>query len=79
VRCRDQRFRLQIDLGMKKIEIENVLARSFAIFISVWSLLSGCADTREPAQPDSSSILRKSEGDHEVHGEVGVMYGHSAR
>jgi len=64
---------------MKKIEIENVLARSFAIFISVWSLLSGCADTKQATQADSNPILRQQESDHEVHGEVGVMYGHSAR
>jgi len=64
---------------MKKIEMGNVLARPFVIFISAWSLLSGCADTKQSAQADSNSILRKSESDHEVHGEVGVMYGHSAR
>jgi hypothetical protein len=56
-----------------------VSARLFAILITSWSLLSGCADTKQAAQGDSNSILRKSESDHEVHGEVGVMYGHSAR
>jgi len=64
---------------MKKIEMGNVLARPFVIFISAWSLLSACADTKQSAQADSNSILRKSESDHEVHGEVGVMYGHGAR
>src|SRR5207247_7969802 len=73
------RSRLQIDLRMKKIEMGNVLARACVIFISVWSLLSGCADTKQAAEADSNSILRKTETDHEVHGEVGVMYGHSAR
>jgi hypothetical protein len=56
-----------------------MLARVFVIFIAVWSLLSGCADTKQAAQADPDSILRKSDSDHEVHGEVGVMYGHSAR
>jgi hypothetical protein len=64
---------------MKKIEMGNVLARAFVIFISVWSLLSGCADTRQDAQADSHSVLRESDSDHEVHGEVGAMYGHTAR
>ena len=76
---RDQRSRLQVDLRIKKIEVGNVPPRAFAIFISVWSLLSGCADTKQPAQADSNSILGEPESDHEVHGEVGVMYGHSAR
>jgi hypothetical protein len=76
---RSQRSRVQIDLRMKKIEMGNVPARTFVIFISAWSLLSGCAGTKQSAQADSNSILRKSESDHEVHGEVGVMYGHSAR
>jgi hypothetical protein len=62
-----------------KIEIARVSARLFAILIASWSLLSGCADTKQAAQGDSNSIFRKSESDHEVHGEVGVMYGHSAR
>jgi hypothetical protein len=64
---------------MKKIEMVNVLARAFVIFIAVWSLLSGCADTKQAAQADSDSILRESDSDHEVHGEVGAMYGHTAR
>jgi len=57
----------------------KMIARVFVIFIAVWSLLSGCADTKQAEQADSDSILRKSDSDHEVHGEVGVMYGHSAR
>ena len=76
---RNQRSRVQFDLRMKKIEMGNVLARAFVIFISAWSFLPGCADTKQFAQADSNSILRKSDSDHEVHGEVGVMYGHSAR
>jgi hypothetical protein len=76
---RNQRSWLQVDLRIKKIDAANVLPRAFAIFISVWSLLSGCADTKQPPQADSNSILREPESDHEVHGEVGVMYGHSAR
>jgi hypothetical protein len=75
----DQRSWRQVDLRIKKIEMGNVLARARVIFISVWSLLSGCADTKQAAEADSNSILRKTESDHEVHGEVGVMYGHSAR
>jgi hypothetical protein len=57
----------------------NVLGRAFVIFILVWSLFSGCADTKQAAHADSDSILQKSESEHEVHGEVGVMYGHTAR
>jgi hypothetical protein len=49
------------------------------ILIASWSLLSSCANTEQTTQSDADSILRKPESDHEVHGEVGVMYGHSAR
>ena len=70
---------LQFDLRTEKIEIGNVLVREFMILLSIWSLLSGCANTKPPEQTDSDSILRKSESDHEVHGEVGVMYGQTAR
>ncbi|HZR05323.1 MAG TPA: hypothetical protein VFA61_05805 [Candidatus Udaeobacter sp.] len=70
---------VQVDLRTQKIETENVLARTFVILISVCSLLSGCADTKQTTQGDPDSVLRKPDSDHEVHGEVGVMYGHSAR
>jgi hypothetical protein len=56
-----------------------MLVRTFVILIASWSLLSGCADTKQAAQADSNSVLRQKESDHEVHGEVGVMYGHTAR
>jgi hypothetical protein len=52
-----------------------MVVRLLVALIACWALLSGCADT----QADSNPILRKPESDHEVHGEVGVMYGHSAR
>jgi len=56
-----------------------MLARFFVILIASWLLLSSCAETKQDLQTDSNSVLRKSDGDREVHGEVGVMYGHSAR
>jgi len=56
-----------------------VVTRLLLILTASWSLLSGCADTKQAAQADSNSVLRQSESDHEVHGEVGVMYGHTAR
>ena len=57
----------------------KMLVRAFVILIASWSLLSGCADTKQAAQADSNSVLRQPESDHEVHGEVGVLYGHTAR
>jgi hypothetical protein len=56
-----------------------MVIRLLVALIASWSLLSGCADTKQPVQADSNSVLRQQESDHEVHGEVGVMYGHSAR
>jgi hypothetical protein len=56
-----------------------MVVRLLVALIASWSLLSGCADTKQATQADSNPILCKSESDHEVHGEVGVMYGHSAR
>jgi hypothetical protein len=56
-----------------------MVVRLLVAFIASWALLSGCADTKQAAQTDSNSVLRQQESDHEVHGEVGVMYGHSAR
>jgi hypothetical protein len=64
---------------MGRIEMRNMPVRMLVILIAAWSLLSGCADTKQASEGDSDSILRNSDSDHEVHGEVGAMYGHSAR
>jgi hypothetical protein len=61
------------------MEIAKVFARLLAILIACSLLLSGCADTKQTSDGDSNSVLRKQESDHEVHGEVGAMYGHTAR
>ena len=66
------------DLHIEKIEMAKVLIRVLVTLILLVSLLSGCADTKQ-TEANSNSILQKPETDHEVHGEVGVMYGHSAR
>jgi hypothetical protein len=57
-----------------------MFARLFAfIIIASSSLLCGCANTRPAEQANSKSIIRQPESDHEIHGEVGFMYGASAR
>jgi hypothetical protein len=67
------------DLSAHKRKIARVSARLLVILIASWSLLSACADTKQAAPGDSNSILSEPENDHEVHGEVGAMYGHGAR
>ena len=57
----------------------KMVIRLLGALIASWSLLSGCADTKQASDGDSNSILRKQDNDHEVHGEVGAMYGHTAR
>ena len=56
-----------------------MVIRLLETLIASWLLLSGCADTKQATQADSNSVLREQESDHEVHGEVGVLYGHTAR
>jgi hypothetical protein len=53
----------------------RMVIRLLVILIACLATLSGCIDTK---QADSDSDLRE-EGDHAVHGEVGAMYGHTAR
>jgi len=43
------------------------------------TFLVGCANTNSTAQADPNSIIRQPENFHEIHGEVGAMYGASAR
>jgi len=67
------------DLSTHKMEIVTVSARLLAILIAYSLFFWGCADTRQVSDSDSNSVLSKQEGDHEVHGEMGAMYGHTAR
>ncbi len=59
----------------------EMLARVFVPLMALLSaaLLAGCANQKQVQQSDSSSVIREPENSHEVHGEVGVMYGASAR
>jgi hypothetical protein len=43
------------------------------------AFLAGCANTNSTAQADPNSIIRQPENSREIHGEVGVMYGATAR
>jgi len=51
----------------------------FVILIAFSLVLSGCADTKTGAESDRDSIFHQQDGEREVHGEVGVMYGHTMR
>jgi len=57
----------------------EMFGRLLVILIALSPLLPGCANTKPVAQADSKSIIRQAEANHEIHGEVGVMYGASAR
>jgi len=56
-----------------------MLARLLTIGVTSAWLLCGCANTTQTLQADSDSVLRKSDNDSKAHGEIGVMYGQSAR
>jgi hypothetical protein len=56
-----------------------MFARLFAILGASVLLFSGCANTKSTAQTEPDSILHEPENFSEVHGEVGAMYGASAR
>ena len=68
-------IRPQFDFSFDKIEMRKMVTRVLVILIAAWSLLSGCANS----QADSDSTLHEPESNHEVHGEVGALYGHTAR
>jgi hypothetical protein len=56
-----------------------MFTRLFAIAVLCLALFPGCANTKQAQQDDSKSILRKADGGHEIHGEVGLIYGASVR
>jgi ribosomal protein L35AE/L33A len=38
---------------------------------------SGCESTKSASQSGDNTILREPESGHQIHGEVGAVYGHS--
>jgi len=54
--------------------------RVFVPLIALLSiaLLAGCTIQKQAQQSSPSSIIPEPENSHEIHGEVGVMYGGSA-
>jgi len=56
-----------------------MFAREFVFLILVACSLFSAGATKQAAQTDPNSIIREPESRREVHGEVGVMYGASAR
>ena len=64
----------------RKIDISDLcrLACVVATILMVVVFSAGCA-TSQTSQADSNSIMQKADSGREVHGEVGVMYGASAR
>ncbi len=63
-----------------KIDIADVLRAGsvLAVILMVIAFFAGCETTRNE-QADSNSMIQKTESGQEVHGEVGAIYGASAR
>jgi hypothetical protein len=71
---------MQLRLIFSKIDIAHVLrfGSVLAVILMVIVFFTCCETTRNE-QADTNSMIQKTESDHEVHGEVGAMYGASAR
>ena len=66
--------RVRLGFRISKIDIADLL-RASALLLTILMLIaffSACANREEA---DSNSVIRKSEGDHEIRGEVGATYG----
>jgi uncharacterized lipoprotein YajG len=63
-----------------KIEIFDLchLACVAATILMAVVFFAGC-ETDKTTQSESNSIMQKTDSGHEVHGEVGAIYGASAR
>ena len=70
----------RIPRALRKIDITNVLRLGSVLVVLVMVVtFFTCCETTNNEQADSNSIIRKTDSGHEVHGEVGAMYGASAR
>jgi len=70
----------RIPRALRKIDITNVLRLGSVLVVLVMVVtFFTCCETTNKEQADSNSIIRTTDSGHEVHGEVGAMYGASAR
>ena len=72
--------RLELTRLLHKIDILELLrfASILVVLVMVVAFFTGCETTRNE-QAESNSTIQKTDSGHEVHGEVGAMYGASAR
>jgi hypothetical protein len=71
--------RAQLRFICSKIDIAHVfrLSSVLAVILMVVAFFAGCETTKNE-RADSNSMIQKTDSGHEVHGEVGAMYGASA-
>lgn len=68
--------RRRLVFRISKIDIVDGL-RASALLLTILmaiAFFAGCASREEIG---SDGVIRKQEGDHEIHGEVGAIYGRS--
>jgi hypothetical protein len=72
--------RLRLNPTFGKIDLANMfrLASVLTAILMVIAFFT-CCETTKNEQADANSMIQKTESGHEVHGEVGAMYGASAR
>jgi hypothetical protein len=46
--------------------------------VSCFALLAGCETSKPQAQSEANSLIQEPASGHEIHGEIGAMYGQSA-
>jgi hypothetical protein len=70
--------RARFEFLQRQIGLRDVLSAAsiLSLILMVIVFFSACETKKE--QADSNSILRKGSSDHEIHGEVGAIYGQSA-
>jgi hypothetical protein len=58
----------------------NILIRSLFLLFSVtcFVIFTGCTTSNPQAQSDPNTVIQERPRDHEIHGEIGAMYGQSA-
>src|SRR5438105_10623437 len=61
----------------RKIGVANVLSGSSLLMtiLMVVAFFVGCETSKPASQADSNSVIREPDKGHEIHGEVGAMYG----
>jgi hypothetical protein len=63
------------DFAIRETDIARMWRRLFFVMAVLCAVFFASCETTKKDQADANAVIREPDKDHEIHGEVGAMYG----